>query len=353
MAYDYEFREQWDYELSELVSHGDCQKVRAFFDRAFWKGWKEPPTWDHLYIALQSENKPMLKLLVTWGAQATDEDMARLRTQMQSKDKYPHYLKLLRQAGLPLSAAALKEIPVAEIESPAPETLIPQEWKRVLRAFQQNGAASAFIGGEALCDLFNERGTRRKVDIFLQSVLRQDSVKENRRFLRAVFNASGFEVTEQMVKSFPDTAAPEAFPPPKDGKLPFHEGDYRHGITEIWTVIAGPQKTQYNIIFADRGDLGSSLQTPEQFTQHMLYDFDFGLNQIAYDGKQIITTPFYNADVLYQQIILKNLSDTSREHLLNLVKKYPDWKLCAESKKLLKPPPPPSHWYADLHGNIG
>ena len=349
MVYDREFVEYWHDELSDLVAHGDCQKVRAFFDRAFWAGRKEPPTWDHLYLALQLENKPMLKLLVTWGARATDEDMTRLRA--FSKDKYPHYIKLLRQAGLPLSAAALKEIPFSETESPAPETLIPREWKRVLQVFQQNGAKETFIGGAALCDLFNERGAGRKVDIFINS---PHGFLSDKKFLKQAFNATGLEITEQLVNHFPDTGASEAFPPPKTAKLPFREGDYRTGLTESWTVVAGPQRTQYNIVFVDRGVDGAILaSTPDKFVQRTLYDLDFGLSQIAYDGKQVITTPSYEADVKNKQITLKNLSDASKEQLQRLVKKYPDWKLCPESKKLLIPPKPPSHWYVDLHGNIG
>jgi hypothetical protein len=347
MAYDSEFWDQWYDGLAELVAHGDCQKVRAFFDRAFWKGRKEPPTWDHLYIALQLENKPMLKLLVTWGAQVTDEEMARLR--VVAKDKYPHFIKLLRQAGLPLSPAALKEIPFAETESPVPETLIPQEWKQVLQAFQNNGAKEAFIGGAALCDLFNERGACRKVDVFINS---PHSFLSNKKFLKHAFNATGLEITEQLVKSFPDTGAPEAFPPPKTVKLPRRKDDYMQHITQNWLVIAGPQRTQYNIVFVDRGVRDAS-PTLQQFVQRTINDLDFGLNQIAYDGRQIITTPFYNASVIYRHIVLKNLGDSSKEQLQRLVKKYPDWTLCAESKKLLIPPKPPSHWYADLHGNIG
>jgi hypothetical protein len=340
-------RPDFDDKFSDCVAAGDCQQARSLFDQAFWDGYKIFLTWEHLNIALKAENKEMLKLLVTWGAAVTDEEMRRLRA--QAKDKYPHYIRLLRQAGLQLSPEALKEVPYTEVEPLTPEAMIPQEWKQVLRTFQQNGAKETFIGGAALCGLFNERGAGRKVDIFINS---PHGFLSDKKFLKQAFNATGLEITEQLVNHFPDTGAPEAFPPPKTAKLPFREGDYRTGLTESWAVVAGPQRTQYNIVFVDRGVEGASL-TSEQFIQRMLNDLDFGLDQIAYDGKQIITTPFYDADVKNKQITLKNLSDASREQLLRLVKKYPDWKLCAQSKELLKPPKPPSHWYADLHGNIG
>jgi hypothetical protein len=339
---DREFWDHWDDGLSECImhdiKHGDCRLTREFFNSHFWGGttnWSmAKPVWENIKLALKAENKPMLKLLATWGAQVTDEDMARLRA--AAKEQYPHYIRLLRQAGVPLSPAALKEIPLADVQPPAPETLIPEEWKRVLRAFQEgNGGYAAFIGGAALCDLFNERGARRKVDIFLNSIYND---KMNQRTLENAFQRTGLEITEGALKLY----GGKPFPQPHFKKLPSRKGDSRINLAQSWTVVAGPQQMQYNIVFVDMGAEGNALvSTPGKYLQRVINDFDFSMNQIAYDGEQVVTTPAYDADVKNHQIALKNKTEESKEQLQRLVKKYPAWKLCAESKKLL---PPDEDW---------
>jgi hypothetical protein len=97
-------RPNFDDKLSACIAAGDCQQVRDLFDRAFWDDYKIFLTWEHLKTALKAENKPMLKLLVTWGARPNDEGLAWLWFR-----EYRHFIKLLRQCGLPLSDAAIAE----------------------------------------------------------------------------------------------------------------------------------------------------------------------------------------------------------------------------------------------------
>ena len=89
-----------------------------------------------------------------------------------------------------------------------------------------------------------------------------------------------------------------------------------------------------------------------EFTKSTIGNFVFGMHQVAYDGEKVITTPAYDADAKNKRIALKKSTGSSLEELLRIRKKYQDWELCPESKKLLNPPVPYSRW-ADHHGFIG
>jgi hypothetical protein len=337
-----------DSSLSVMIEAGDVNAVRKYFDIGFWKGWQERPGWKHLKLALRREDRPMLKLLITWGASATEEELAQFR--VVAKDKYRGYIALLRSSGLPLSATAMEDIPYVEPEAPVPDAgLIPEEWKKVLRAAQDLGAGEAVIAGGALRDLFNNRAIK-DVDIFLKS--RGDREK-NREFLRYVFNRSGLWVEEQ-----PDYSGSypcgNTFPDPKSDRLSIkHEGRLGTMITgegrvESWKVIAGDKNTEYNAVFVDNVKFinkDSGHYVPVDFDKTLLINgFDLGLCQIAYDGKEITRTYAYDNDVKYQQITLQNPNDASKEHLQRIAKKYPDWELCAASRKLLAKKPPSDDW---------
>src|SRR5690606_34430939 len=88
----------FDDKLSETVARGSVQEARGYFDDSFWQNQKEQPGWEHLRIALLREDRAMIRLLATWGAHPTEKDMAEFRD--FAKDKYDHYLLLLRQGGL-------------------------------------------------------------------------------------------------------------------------------------------------------------------------------------------------------------------------------------------------------------
>lgn len=85
--------------LVTIVTSGDIQEARTFFENRFWRNSIISPDWQYLRIALVREDKPMMRLLLTWGATATSENMAEFAT----SDKYAHYLKLLRQCGARIS----------------------------------------------------------------------------------------------------------------------------------------------------------------------------------------------------------------------------------------------------------
>ena len=56
-----------------------------------------------MQFALLTENKPVLRFLVTWGATCTAENLDELRK--ITLDQYPRYVALLHRCGLNLSAA--------------------------------------------------------------------------------------------------------------------------------------------------------------------------------------------------------------------------------------------------------
>lgn len=83
--------------LKAAVESGDCSRVRAVFDQAFWQNAKLAPQWEHLKIALLRDDKPMMKLLVTWDARAP-ENAAQLEG--IPPEKFSSYARILRGYGL-------------------------------------------------------------------------------------------------------------------------------------------------------------------------------------------------------------------------------------------------------------
>ena len=345
-------------ETAGFIGHGSCQQVREHFDKAFWAGKTLVLDWRHFKLALMREDKPILRLLVTWGAQHfNDKDLPHLK--IMAKDKYPHYIKLLRQCGLKLSAAALEDIPYVTPEAPALNAeRIPEEWLQVLRVFQDKGAPEAVIAGGALRDLFNDRAVK-DVDIFLKT---RGSEGKNRAFLKEVFNAAGLDMIEQPDHWATYFESRGRFPAPKKDKLSLsyqldaNKAAIVESRAESWTAIAGPQKTEYNIVFVSNNELVDELSrkhlTVDYFKRPLISGFDLGLCQIAYDGREVIKTIPYDNDVKNNQITLHNPNNGSKEHLERIAKKYPGWELCEKSKKLLSPPRPRSRW-ANHHGDIG
>jgi hypothetical protein len=349
-------------ELSGFIARGNTQMVRAYFDSVFWEKKSERPDWNHLKLALLRDDLSMTRLLVTWGARATEEGLAEL--QKMDPKKYPQHLKMLRQAGHGISPQKLAEsTKTAEAAKDHNESLdellirsfvddkfvdhriakLPAEWRHTLGAFHRTGAKEAVIGGGALRDLFNQRAIK-DVDIFLKS---RGSMKKNRKFLKKVFDASGLDVTRQAVYTGGYGRSSDAFPEPEKSTLQEKQrigyGSFRPASnSEAWTVIAGPQKTEYNVIFID-GPLGEAMEQAQKKNttpaKPLIGVFDFGLCQIAYDGDVIITSAQYREDVRKKLIKLETANGTSDAHLRRIVKKYDDWELCAESQKIMNPPP--------------
>lgn len=354
--------------LSELVALGNIDKVRDYFDAVFFEGRKERPGWEHLRIAVLREDRPMVKLLHTWGAEPSDEDLARFRVLAQ--DKYDGYLKLMRAAGLRPKNLKWEEIPAAKASavSGREETLyeeitgkrddserlkkIPTEWTSVLNAFQSSGANEAIIAGGAMRDLFNGRAIK-DVDIFLRD---RGSQKKNKKFLEAAFAQAGVEIRDQVVGSDGyGGKIVRKIPDPKVSQDSAVTKGMKHTREmQSWRIQAGPAKTEYNIIFVNDSldrELSQRATAAEQrsiFTGGLLEAFDIGLCQIACDGKEIVSTPAYKDDVKHKRITLTNPSTTSEDHLKRVADKYTGWQQTPEVKRMLAPkrpaPPQPRRW---------
>lgn len=338
-------------ELAIAVQGGDCQQARAVFDKVFWDGQRILPEWKHLKIALLREDKPMMRLLVTWGAKAPEsaEQLSGIPA-----DKYASYAKILRAYGLDATVVetAAKAAPAAvegigiSFEDARKEPIsvnnmwewsqvlkegvthaIPEEWKKVLESLRAVGADEAVIAGGALRDTFNGKPVK-DVDIFLKT---RGSEKKNRQFLETAFNASGIEVFGQDMND--DNYCPtfETFPKPSAQT----EGGWlnRKKIMESWKVIAGPNKTEYNIIFVD-GDLAA--RSSQDFGAYLVQGFDMGFCQILYDGRNTLARPYFMRDVASQRITIVTQNPSSEDHLNRLRKKYPDWQVCREDGHLFE-----------------
>jgi hypothetical protein len=93
--------------------------------------------------------------------------------------------------------------------------------------------------------------------------------------------------------------------------------------------------------------------TADVFASRVLGAFDFGINQIAGDGRRIITTPFFVKDVAGRQITqLSGNIKTDKKTFKRLVEKYPGWRLHLKPEVEHAPPKIISRW-ADHHGPIG
>jgi hypothetical protein len=323
-------------DLLALVKRGDVQQVREFFDRAFWEGRPVRPGWPHLEEALLQQNKPMVRLLVTWGATTTSEELSVLRY----SNVYEQSVRLLRRCGLDVYVT-----PGEEEESKGDAALpgkfkCPREWQQLLEAFQKSGAKEAVIAGGAMRDLLNGKPVK-DVDIFLKT---RGDQKKNKNFLKKAFQAAGLKIGWQG----DDPEHLEQFPGPVWEHLshndPYREPQYARAFVdtpvESWKVIAGQRETEYNIVFV--GGQMSRWVHAHVFHDVLIRAFDFGLCQVAFNGADVISTHAYKEDVKNKSVTLKNVNAAVQAHLWRIMKKYPDWKPCAESKKLLPPSTAPT-----------
>lgn len=336
-------------ELFRRIGTGNIALVRAFMDEAFWAQSRLQPHWKHLELAVLRRDEPMARLLITWGARAGAADLGNLAASTGAD--YPQLCRMLRRCGLPRvenapDPASVPKMTLAEIS--AQETAacafvdntfvdqllihVPQDWRKLLKAFHKAGAPEAVIAGGALRDTFNERSIK-DVDIFLAS---RGSKRRNRAFLKNVFKKAGLPVHEQVThRDDYGVAKTAAFPDPATARHTIDAGTYFSfsRITESWNIVAGGGKTKFNIIFSNAApvkDGGISV----------ISEFDLGFCQIACDGEKITTTPQYRKDVAEKTIRLVRNNPTTREHLERVRRKYPDWSLCHKAEETLYPPMP-------------
>ncbi len=178
--------------LDALIARDDVPGVRAYLDRALLGEKVQPPQWPQLRNALERRNLDMMRLLVTWGAQPTAPELGRflaLRGEHKDEDA-----KLLRLAGvspdLLAAAAASRKKTLPEM----PPERIPEQWRRVLSAFQKKAhAPEAMLVGYSVYHAFEASGVGHSAPVFaLRAPLAIPSHLQSRlSLLNKAFRAAG------------------------------------------------------------------------------------------------------------------------------------------------------------------
>ncbi|MGE3624644.1 MAG: hypothetical protein AB7H77_12350 [Bdellovibrionales bacterium] len=290
--------------------------------------------------------------MLSWGAKVDEQDAVNLPLSPGANGMQA--LRILNDCGafrqkLPLPTpdnnGPAQEPPTAP-EKKKPEkpvnaqmANIPSEWLYVLQILHEMGSTDAVIAGGALRDTFNARAVR-DVDIFLANpVTGFFQEKKQKKFLEALFSKAGLEICDQIV-GYGDYGGPITgkFAKPKSNELVTRDyGSVFKSPTSSWRVVAGPQKTEYNIVFIDK-TLAEDLR--KKRVGELLRAFDIGLCQIGTDGKKIITTGLYDSDINTKQVEVWHENPCSLEHLQRVIEKYKDYKVGAEAKKILNKPRP-------------
>lgn len=322
-------------DLKQIVEKNSVEEARKFFDKLFFEGKTISATWEHLQIALTKEDKPMIRLLVKWGAHATEEDVARLSAAQGSRP----YIRLLRQCGLRIANTPGASAPdVAEVIAPEKKDMlikglanlsftdaltltansIPDEWKKVLSTCQKNDAPEAVIAGGALRDLFNKKSIH-DVDIFLKT---RGSTAKNRKMVEKIFADADLTLAKYY-PCYSYGALPSELPGPQPMNgiegLSGKKWLGKDKLAENWTVLAGPQKTEYNIIFVE-GDL--TQKKPADFAPSLIECFDFGICQIAFNGKSMVTTDAFKRDI--ESNAVSQQRSTTPARIDRIKEKYPE-----------------------------
>lgn len=84
--------------LTRAILKKDAARARELFDHAFWHQTAFKPDWFHLYQAVERQDRPMVKLLTTYGATWT-EDQAKILT-VALADKLEGLTGVLHAAGI-------------------------------------------------------------------------------------------------------------------------------------------------------------------------------------------------------------------------------------------------------------
>lgn len=345
--------------LTALVRGNNVGEVRRYFNRSLLALPVLRPQWRDLQVALQNENTALIRLLITWGAKPTADEFKTFMAERGARAASDR--QRLQLGGLPLAdlpatvegmpasfnAAASAAAPVA---APYPIDAMPQEWRRLLAALHKAGAPEAIIAGGALRDLYNDRPIK-DVDIFLADRFM------NKRLVKKAMAAAGLEIHKQEVAGdygishtkFKSARAAQfekvSTKTRRDSYGAVFESRSVKSGAEAWTVIAGPDKTEYNIVFV-KGEAGKDMKREQasggRVANILLPLFDIGLCQIGYDGRRVITTAGYEKDAAQKMLSVLRPNHAAPEHLRRIYKKYSDFTLCDRARELapdlLNPP---------------
>lgn len=326
--------------MMHRVRAGDLDLLRRYFDRTLAGEAVHLPGWRHLKQALQQDNLSMMRLLITWGATPTDDDLQQLADELG--DKSTAAFTKLRVAGL-----NIKDLPQPRPRAPRSINepwLIPGEWITVLQQLQKNGAPEAMIVGGALRDTFNGRAVK-DVDIFLKAPM----FGNRKKMLRKVFDQCGLVIHMTRDTDYSSISEDSLT---RTTKIP-NSYDREHsafGRLDTWKVVAGPNRTEYNIIFVNspladqlRDEANPKKVHPDNIgsvfnfamkpaRQQFLNKIDISICQIIFTGKELITSMAYDRDVHEKKITLLNPANSSLMHIERVVSKYRDFEPCSATR---------------------
>lgn len=313
--------------LLDLVIRGNVEHVRNYLDTFIAGHAVARPNWTHLKIAIEQNNKKMAKLLVTWGAKPSREDLADFVAHATNPADALLALKLagvnVTNIDLGIAAPAFNAVGGAmREEKPAFDLAqIPTYWGEVLAALAKAGAPEAVIAGGAVRDLYHGR-TCGSVDVFI----------------KGPFMSKSF--MKKFIEALPRMLEPQYV---KNGQVSFKKIPKRLGAmstdhyvigdpldrTETWCIIDRASGMQFHIIMLG-SELGSGLRSDHKNgttsgITALLDRFDIGLCQIAYDGKKIITTAGYRDDAKFKTLTVHKPMYTTMEHIAAVVGKYPQF----------------------------
>lgn len=335
--------------MMNRVRKGEIERLRRYFDLSLQGEAVYRPTWPHLKLALEQNNLPMMRLLVTWGAAPTPDDLQALAD--EQGDAAQAAFKKLRVAGLDLRQLPPPSRPAGSVKKNIPDVAaIPAEWKQVLAAFHNNGAPEAMIVGGALRDTFNDRAVK-DVDIFVKAPM----FGNRKKMLTKIFGACGFKIQMEYYDDYSGRSISYASLQPLNKiRNAYDREKSAFGRIDAWRVVAGPQATEYNIVFVN-SPLADDLRhqaNPKKVhpdkpasifnfinkpaIKEFMQKIDIGLCQITYNGQKIFTTDAYEQDVKEKTITLVNPANSYLYHIERVCLKYPDFKQCAATQEVLR-----------------
>jgi len=151
--------------LTRAVQRRDIDAARTLFDHAFWHNTAFKPDWFHLYAAVDTENRDMVKLLVARGASWT-EDQAKVAKRALGT-KCDAVKALLRGAGIRLEDG--------DAESVAIEPLAALAMNR--RVLEENRKSGHDVSAE-------EKTFRRAVAVEMANAVLQNDMPRAKKALR-------------------------------------------------------------------------------------------------------------------------------------------------------------------------
>lgn len=328
--------------LLDLVIRGNVDHVRRYLDESLAGRKTAKPCWTHLKIAVEQKNQKMAKLLVTWGAKPTRQELIDHFTTHQTVAERD--MQILKLAGvnvtnidLGIAAAAFntqaRATPPQE-KAAYSTALLPTYWNEFLDALSAAGAPEAVIAGGAVRDIYNQRRLHN-VDIFIKSpfmtkTFMKKFVAALPRTLSVQRDDKGEAVTFKKIKKRLGAMSADRYliGDPLDR-------------TDTWRVIDKASGMEFHIIMLGGSELGSGLRSDHKNgtttgITALLDRFDIGLCQIAYDGKKIVTTAAYRDDVKFKTLTVQKPMSTTMEHIAAVLGKYPDFKPTGNLAEILR-----------------